>query len=328
MHRSRLPTVSAVVVLVASEIAALRLLLLLGRVEGFAVDWSDPAGWVRTADTADLLAAAGRLVGIGLAAWLVGGTLASLARRAVPAWREVQGLDALSLPLVRRTLDRLMAVSLGASALLGPAATASASTPASSVPASNGRAATGAAVVVVGTDSDLTVLPMAEPPYAAPPDGSRTTADGGSDGVGTAVSGGVDGETLVVRAPEPRPSATTTPGVPPSTPASPQAPATAVTDPAGRRPRDESGALTGRATPDRPNVVRSAAGRYTIRPGDSLWLVAERHVASHLGGGPGDERGVARYWLRLVDENRATLRSGNPGLVYAGEIIVLPPLPA
>lgn len=363
MHRPRLlVTCSTVVALVASEIAALRLLLLLGRVEGFAVDWSDPAGWAGTADTADLLAAAGRLTGIALAAWLIAGTLASLARRAVPVWREVQELDALSLPLVRRALDRLMAVSLGASAVLGPAAAASASTPGSSVPASDGRAATDAAVVVVGSDGELTVLPRDEQRGTGLPYGLRTTDDGGSEGVGKAASG--NGETLVVRAPDPLPPTTAIPGssVPeggashraagetspassspssatsstapatsPSVPASPQAPSTAVTDdPTGRAPADPSAVdpTTRRTTSHPANVVRSpAATRHTIRPGDSLWLVAERHVASH-GGGAAEEREVAQYWLRLVDENRATLRSGNPGLVYAGEIIVLPPLPA
>ena len=34
---------------------------------------------------------------------------------------------------------------------------------------------------------------------------------------------------------------------------------------------------------------------------------------------------VAAYWLRVVELNRHRLRSGNPNLVYPGEVVELPP---
>lgn len=371
-----LATALSVAVLVASEVAALRLLLLLGHVDGFAVDWSDPVGWARTADTTDLLAATGRLVGLGLAAWLLAATLASLARRAVPAWREVQALDALSLPVVRRMLDRLLAVSFGASALLGPAATAAAASPAPDpvAPASDGRSEAGAALVVVGDDGGVTVLPEAGAVTAAP---HAVVAGGFAAGFQAEPTRGasrVADETPVVRAPDPARPPTTTPSTPPvpepepnrSVPGEPRSPAASTTstpatpspaapDPAaphpaatpteaptpaaaapsrtpgseasaGHRPTRSGG---GASTADATTVVRSPEdARYTIRPGDSLWLVAERQVAaSHDTGAPPGEREVARYWVRLVEANRSTLRSGNPGLVYPGEIILLPASP-
>lgn len=340
-----LATALSVVVLVASEVAALRLLLLLGHVDGFAVDWSDPVGWARTADTTDLLAATGRLAGLGLAAWLLVATLASLARRAVPAWREVQALDALSLPVVRRMLDRLLAVSFGASALLGPAATAASASPTLDpvAPASDGRSDAGAALVVVGDDGGVTVLPEAGAVTAAPP---RALVASGfpfrSEVEPTRDASRVADETLVVRAPDPvqQPS-TTIPPIPPtpaptpnrSVPAEPRSPAASTTsapttpDPATPH---SAAAPTEAPTPAATAPSRTPeVARYTIRPGDSLWLVAERHVAaSHDTGATPGEREVARYWVRLIEANRSTLRSGNPGLVYAGEIIVLPPLPA
>jgi hypothetical protein len=35
---------------------------------------------------------------------------------------------------------------------------------------------------------------------------------------------------------------------------------------------------------------------------------------------------IAPYWLRVVEINLPRLRSGNPNLVYPGEVVELPPL--
>lgn len=330
MRRPRIVLNAAtVLVLVTFEVTALRLLLLLGRVDGFSADRSDPLGWARRAGTVDLLAATGRLVGLILATWLLAGTLASLARRAVPAWREVQALDALSLPVVRHALDRLLAVSLGASTLLGSAATAaSASTPPSSVPSPTPRPPA-TAVVTIGADGEVTVLPAsggdAQQPGATA--AARTEKRDGSPA-------DLSGESLVIRAPAP------TPG-----PAATSPTATSTTSPTTTSPPSASGASDSPAPtashPSTPTTATPAAraavsapgsgvpaAHYTIRPGDSLWLVAEHQVAASGPAAAPDERAVARYWLALVDANRATLRSGNPGLVYPGEVVVLPQVPA
>ena len=33
---------------------------------------------------------------------------------------------------------------------------------------------------------------------------------------------------------------------------------------------------------------------------------------------------IARYWQRLIAANRTTLRSGDPSLIFPGEVITLP----
>jgi hypothetical protein len=38
------------------------------------------------------------------------------------------------------------------------------------------------------------------------------------------------------------------------------------------------------------------------------------------------EREIARYWLDVVDANRASLRSGDPDVIFPGETIKLPPV--
>jgi resuscitation-promoting factor RpfA len=68
-----------------------------------------------------------------------------------------------------------------------------------------------------------------------------------------------------------------------------------------------------------PPVAAPAAG-HTIAPGEHLWSIA----AAHLGADRAAE--IAPYWRRVVEHNRARLRSGDPNLVYPGEVVDLPPV--
>ncbi|HET7486648.1 MAG TPA: LysM peptidoglycan-binding domain-containing protein [Acidimicrobiales bacterium] len=75
-----------------------------------------------------------------------------------------------------------------------------------------------------------------------------------------------------------------------------------------------------------PRAVRAAAPAVVtvlVHPGDSLWRIAERQVAAG-GLGRHDVRTVAAYWRRLVEANRHRLVSGDPDLIYPGEVVVLP----
>ncbi len=60
-----------------------------------------------------------------------------------------------------------------------------------------------------------------------------------------------------------------------------------------------------------------------VRPGDNLWLVARTSLANGAGRPPSDAE-VARYWRAVIAANRATLRSGDPSLIFPGEIVALP----
>jgi nucleoid-associated protein YgaU len=65
-----------------------------------------------------------------------------------------------------------------------------------------------------------------------------------------------------------------------------------------------------------------------VARGDNLWAIARAHLAQARSGGSGEptNREVADYWIRVVEENRDRLRSGDPDLIYPGEEITLPPI--
>ncbi len=71
-----------------------------------------------------------------------------------------------------------------------------------------------------------------------------------------------------------------------------------------------------------------AATVVVIAPGDNLWEVAARQLATTTGRSRADvgDAEIAPAWVALCDRNRATLASGDPNLVYPGEVVVLPPV--
>ena len=66
--------------------------------------------------------------------------------------------------------------------------------------------------------------------------------------------------------------------------------------------------------------------QHTIIGGENLWLIAANQLAAitdrTLDQVP--QTDIAAYWERVIDNNRANLRSGNPDLVYPGEVITFP----
>ncbi|MGH9283765.1 MAG: LysM peptidoglycan-binding domain-containing protein, partial [Acidimicrobiales bacterium] len=67
---------------------------------------------------------------------------------------------------------------------------------------------------------------------------------------------------------------------------------------------------------------------WTVQPGDHFWSVAERVLAEAWRRPPTDTE-VDPYWRTLVEANRARLRDpGNPDLLFPGQVIEVPALPA
>lgn len=57
----------------------------------------------------------------------------------------------------------------------------------------------------------------------------------------------------------------------------------------------------------------------TVEPGDHLWKISKRHLIEVEPNSP-----IGPYWLEVIDANLANLRSGNPDLIFPGEIVTLP----
>jgi len=75
----------------------------------------------------------------------------------------------------------------------------------------------------------------------------------------------------------------------------------------------------------RPRAVAAPPEHaHVVRAGDNLWSIARAEVVRATGDArPGDAI-IAAYWQRVIALNRATLRSGNPSLIFPGEIVALP----
>ncbi len=110
-------------------------------------------------------------------------------------------------------------------------------------------------------------------------------------------------EIPVVRAPR-----TTTTTTPPTTPTTATTPTTSTPAPAAPVPSP---------------VSAPAAHRHVVRAGDNLWRIARAEITRVTGASTSDEA-VARYWKRVIAANRSTLRSGDPSLIFPGEVIALP----
>ena len=57
----------------------------------------------------------------------------------------------------------------------------------------------------------------------------------------------------------------------------------------------------------------------TVEPGDHIWKISAKHLSDI-----GSESRVAPYWRRVIKQNLHNLRSGDPDLIYPGEVISLP----
>lgn len=73
-------------------------------------------------------------------------------------------------------------------------------------------------------------------------------------------------------------------------------------------------------------VPTADAPRHVVVAGDHLWAIAAQQVAAASGRAPSElaAADVVTYWVQLCMQNRPHLRSGNPSLIYPGEVIDLP----
>lgn len=318
---SILPRFGRLAFLLGLETGATYILLRLGSMPSMQVpgvagvhEWRL---WLQTTPVEDALAATLRLMGLGCALWLLGSTGLYVLARAARVRAAMRAVGWLTIPPVRRMVDRALALSMATTLLTGPGAPAARPLPPS--PGEPDR-------VVRVVDPDRGVI--------LPPGASAASE-------GTAGAGGLP-------AAERGPGASV-PSVPPLPPVAspPDAPAQSAAPgngtgavgfareppaaddpvPTPRRPQ-ESGAPEGSVGTPRKAAGATAETVHEVATGDNLWRISRDHLAMATGRRAADipDREVHAYWSRVIEANRHTLRSGDPNLIHPDESIRLPPI--
>lgn len=125
-------------------------------------------------------------------------------------------------------------------------------------------------------------------------------------------------------------SASDAPGLPFESPAPVTSETTSSTGPSGQVSPQYVPVPAGAGDPTAVPSHRVARNedeptRVVVRPGDSLWKLAESRLETVQGRRP-DDSDIAAYWVKVIDANRDRIRSGDPDLIFPGEEIALPPI--
>jgi len=70
---------------------------------------------------------------------------------------------------------------------------------------------------------------------------------------------------------------------------------------------------------DTESQSASPSDSIVVESGDHLWKISARHL-----GPDAADREIAPYWLDVVEVNTPRLRSGDPNLIFPGEVVELP----
>ncbi len=234
----------------------------LGNISGLGINWSDPVVWFGDAAPEDAVGATLRTVGLIIGYWITISTSLYFGAARRSQIRRPRLVTVVTLPSIRRVVDRALATALAASIAVSPISPALAEqTPPPPV------------VFDITTDG----IPVPHVHMNEDLQEEQAQDDATTEGAEEEAS-------------EPRPS----PMVFPVATSSPSVP---------------------------------LADGYTVESGDNLWKIADRIVESLTDGVP-TTSAVTSYWRSVVNANQGTLRSGDPNLIFPGEIIVLPALEA
>ena len=142
----------------------------------------------------------------------------------------------------------------------------------------------------------------------------------GATRAASASAAALDPDEPVVRTPFTTPRAADdpvvrVPGTATTAPTSPRSDAPSSTEPTSPPPERPAGG------PDSPAPATQL--HHEVRPGEHLWGIASAYL-HFWSGTPPQREAVASYWARVVAANRDGVRSGDPNLIYAGEIVTIP----
>jgi hypothetical protein len=254
----------------------------LGRATGLAIDWSDPIGWLNGADPEVALAASLRSVGLAVGYWISVTTLLYVVFTRSGRDTAPRLVRIVTLPGIRRIVDRGLATALAASIAISPFSPALALEAPEPPP------------IVFDINRDGVPVPHIRPDAVHIEDDAEESPEpsGATESLPDvpAIPGTSDGGTSLL------------PAV-----------SVAVGSVQAATPTASAPALS----------ARLLDTTYTVARGDNLWSIADRHLQETQGTAP-STAAIASYWKEVIATNTSTLRSGDPNLIYPGELIQLP----
>ena len=91
--------------------------------------------------------------------------------------------------------------------------------------------------------------------------------------------------------------------------------ATALAEPSGE----------GSLLPIRTPASNTYASSVVVSKGDHLWKISATYLEAVLNRTV-ETSEISPYWRLVIAVNAGTLKSGDPNLIYPGEVVVLPKL--
>jgi nucleoid-associated protein YgaU len=71
-------------------------------------------------------------------------------------------------------------------------------------------------------------------------------------------------------------------------------------------------------------VANRDGASVVVERGDHLWKISQTHLDQMLGRRASADE-VDPFWRSVIDANLGRLQSGDPDLIYPGEVVALPP---
>ncbi len=74
----------------------------------------------------------------------------------------------------------------------------------------------------------------------------------------------------------------------------------------------------------KPVEIETQTAVVTVQAGDNLWTMSRQHLTGVFDWRPSNQE-IAPYWRQVIALNQPKLVSGDPDLIYTGEVIEMPP---
>ncbi len=321
MPATRLGGAARLTILFAIEIGFVVVLHMLGSLNDMSIDFANFKQWLDVTPPEVALVASIRLLALAISYWILTTSLLYMVARSIHIPGLLRALEITTVPGVRRMIDAGLAASIIGGTVFGGAGAVFAQT-------SHQAQAQGSPAAVTSVQRDTRAL------YNPAAVSRAAESDPVRDGQGNIIPtpAGVTATTPTDPTSPPKvvvpsPSDATTAPTPTTTP---KVTVTTTTRPVVTVPRATTPpkVTVGGSQVERPVDTQTSSqstSTYTVVPGDNFWAIAKAQVTAKTGQEP-SEAEVANYWVKLIDANRSTIRSGDPNLIFPGEVFTLPPV--